>query len=106
MLVLRSIVLLPAIVTLAAMAADGAVPNLHLSPENVSLINWLLGGALLANGYFIKKTLDKVDSNSEAIKALVSKVAHQEGICEANNKGGRRCYDPDDRVFPSEERED
>jgi hypothetical protein len=88
--------------------ASVAPPPPEAIRDNYILFSWILGICFLVISGFILRMLNQQDKRNEAADAnnqkqwqAISKnaidIAHQQGICESKNHGGRRAYDPEDR---------
>ena len=65
--------------------AIGAETPTGLPEGFMQVFQWALGLALLANGFFIKRALDKLDRHSDAITAIGSRLSHLEGEHQATH---------------------
>lgn len=92
------IILIPA----GVFAAE--VSGHQMLEENPALFNWLFGGCILLLGWFMNRTVSKLDRNNVRVWLILDDISKRlatlEGTCSARQEslsGGRRGYDPDTR---------
>lgn len=73
----------------------------QMMSENPVLFNWLFGGCILLLGWFMNRTVTKLDKNNVRVWTFLDdmskRLATLEGTCRARQDGGRRSYDPETR---------
>lgn len=82
--------------------ASAPVPPPNVIADNASLFQWFLGICIVMIGFFLNRTLNTIEDNNkrqwEAIDLLGRDISALKGRCESNHQGGRRHYDPEERV--------
>lgn len=84
------------IVTAPAISGANAAVQSHAG--NVAWSNWAITIALGCLSYFIKRLIGKLDSNTERLRKYGTRLAVLETKHNEHHGGGRRPYDPDDRL--------
>jgi hypothetical protein len=70
--------------------ASGA-PELQVLKDHTGLFQWVLGGALCLNGYFIVRTLNSIDRQWKSIGLIDKRLSHLEGEHTAHMRDGGKC---------------